>query len=103
MTGPRAGGRGLPVDLRRVPAVVAHPDDESFGLGGLPALLSALGVPITVLCFTPGPGSASPSPSPSLGSARPGGTPIASQSTDHPVLWRRLELLEEGECLRRLL
>ncbi|MFI6402263.1 PIG-L family deacetylase [Streptomyces sp. NPDC050548] len=54
MTGPGAGGAGLPDDLRRVPAVVAHPDDESFGLGGLLALLSARGVPTTVLCFTHG-------------------------------------------------
>jgi LmbE family N-acetylglucosaminyl deacetylase len=54
MTGPRHGGAGLPGDLRRVPAVVAHPDDESFGLGGLLALLSARGVPTTVLCFTHG-------------------------------------------------
>ncbi|WP_405905357.1 MULTISPECIES: PIG-L deacetylase family protein [unclassified Streptomyces] len=37
-----------------MPAVVAHPDDESFGLGGLPALLSDGGVPTTVLCFTHG-------------------------------------------------
>ncbi len=44
---------GLP-DVRRVLAVVAHPDDESFGLGGLLALLSGGGVPTTVLCFTHG-------------------------------------------------
>ncbi|MFG2029367.1 PIG-L family deacetylase [Streptomyces sp. NPDC048825] len=54
MTGPWAGGAGLPDDLRRVLAVVAHPDDESFRLGGLLALLSARGVPTTVLCFTHG-------------------------------------------------
>ncbi|AVZ75800.1 hypothetical protein SLUN_29920 [Streptomyces lunaelactis] len=45
---------GLPDRVRRVPAVVAHPDDESFGLGGLPALLSDVGVPTAVLCFTHG-------------------------------------------------
>ncbi|WP_329530973.1 hypothetical protein OG568_08675 [Streptomyces sp. NBC_01450] len=43
-----------------------------------------------------------PSPSPSLGFARPGGTPIASQSSDHPVLWRRLELLRDREYLKAL-
>ncbi|MGW3104268.1 PIG-L deacetylase family protein [Streptomyces sp. NPDC001100] len=47
-------GRGLPDGVRRVLAVVAHPDDESFGLGALLALLSDGGVPTTVLCFTHG-------------------------------------------------
>ncbi|MEN1890859.1 PIG-L family deacetylase [Streptomyces mirabilis] len=46
--------RGLPDGVRRVPTVVAHPDDESFGLGGLLTPLSDGGVPTTVLCFTHG-------------------------------------------------
>ncbi|NNJ62379.1 MAG: PIG-L family deacetylase [Dactylosporangium sp.] len=35
-------------------AVVAHPDDESFGLGGLLSLLTDRSVPVSVLCFTHG-------------------------------------------------
>lgn len=35
-------------------AVVAHPDDESFGLGALLAVLGANGAKIRVLCFTHG-------------------------------------------------
>ncbi|WP_406472192.1 PIG-L family deacetylase [Streptomyces sp. NBC_01615] len=53
MTG-TGSGHGLPDGVRRVLVVVAHPDEESLGLGGLPALLSDGGVPATVLCFTHG-------------------------------------------------
>jgi len=35
-------------------AVVAHPDDESFGLGAVVAALTADGVPCSVLCLTHG-------------------------------------------------
>lgn len=35
-------------------AVVAHPDDESFGLGAVISELVERGVPVTVLCFTHG-------------------------------------------------
>ncbi|MFJ9539745.1 PIG-L deacetylase family protein [Streptomyces sp. NPDC101225] len=49
-----ATGSGLPDGVTRVLAVVAHPDDESFGLGGLLALLSDSGVPAAVLCLTHG-------------------------------------------------
>jgi LmbE family N-acetylglucosaminyl deacetylase len=35
-------------------AVVAHPDDESFGLGGVLTWLSAVGLETRVLCFTHG-------------------------------------------------
>ncbi|HEY5011898.1 MAG TPA: PIG-L deacetylase family protein [Acidimicrobiia bacterium] len=37
-----------------VAAVVAHPDDESFGLGALLAALAAEGRTVRVLCFTSG-------------------------------------------------
>lgn len=38
----------------RVLVVVAHPDDESFGLGGLIAAFTAQGAAVDVLCFTHG-------------------------------------------------
>ncbi|WP_416986191.1 PIG-L deacetylase family protein [Streptomyces sp. T028] len=47
-------GCGLPDGIRRVLAVLAHPDAESFGLGGLLTLLSGSGVPTAVLRFTHG-------------------------------------------------
>lgn len=37
-----------------VVAVVAHPDDESFGLGAVLAALTGRGVPVSVVCFTRG-------------------------------------------------
>lgn len=40
--------------VRRALAVVAHPDDESFGLGGVLAELVAAGVDVDLLCFTAG-------------------------------------------------
>ena len=47
----------LPPDVaaaRVVLAVCAHPDDESFGLGGVLGALAAHGVEIAVLCLTHG-------------------------------------------------
>ncbi|MHB1928237.1 MAG: PIG-L family deacetylase [Acidimicrobiales bacterium] len=43
--------------LRLLLAVVAHPDDESFGLGGVLAALAATGRRVSLLCFTAGEGS----------------------------------------------
>ena len=41
-------------EATRILVVVAHPDDESFGLGGLLDRLGACGTDITVLCLTRG-------------------------------------------------
>jgi LmbE family N-acetylglucosaminyl deacetylase len=41
-------------DTARVLAVVAHPDDESFGLGAIIDGLTARGNSVAVLCFTHG-------------------------------------------------
>lgn len=42
------------LQARRVLAVVAHPDDESFGLGALLSTVTASGGTAAVLCFTHG-------------------------------------------------
>jgi LmbE family N-acetylglucosaminyl deacetylase len=42
------------VNFRRVLAVCAHPDDESFGLGAVISTLVDLGAEVTVLCLTRG-------------------------------------------------
>ena len=41
-------------DWQSVLAVVAHPDDESFGLGAILSAFVARGARVTVLCFTHG-------------------------------------------------
>lgn len=46
-------GRPLPLPRRAV-AVVAHPDDESFGLGALLSELADLGAEVSVVCLTHG-------------------------------------------------
>jgi N-acetylglucosamine malate deacetylase 2 len=46
-------GDALP-GVRRLLAVIAHPDDESFGLGGLLSAFIAQGTSVSVLCFTQG-------------------------------------------------
>jgi LmbE family N-acetylglucosaminyl deacetylase len=40
--------------VRHALTVVAHPDDESFGLGGVLDLLARRGAEVSVLCFTHG-------------------------------------------------
>ncbi len=54
---PRLWRYDLPAELwaaHTVLAVVAHPDDESFGLGGVLSLLTAHGITVDLLCFTAG-------------------------------------------------
>lgn len=46
-------GAGLPA-WRSVLAVVAHPDDESFGLGAVLSAFADAGATVSVLCFTHG-------------------------------------------------
>lgn len=41
-------------DWQRVLVVVAHPDDESFGLGAIVSEFTAAGAEVSVLCFTAG-------------------------------------------------
>jgi LmbE family N-acetylglucosaminyl deacetylase len=41
-------------DVRRILAVVAHPDDESFGLGAVLDRFVSCGIDAAVLCFTTG-------------------------------------------------
>ncbi len=53
MTGTGRPGRELP-SWPTVLAVVAHPDDESFGLGGIIGRMTSAGADVHVLCFTRG-------------------------------------------------
>lgn len=57
MTGTGRLGRELP-SWPVVLAVVAHPDDESFGLGGVIGRMTSAGADVHVLCFTHGEASA---------------------------------------------
>ncbi len=50
---PGRSGRVLPT-WRSVLAVIAHPDDESFGLGAVIGQLTANGTTVHVLCYTRG-------------------------------------------------
>jgi len=43
-----------PFPYRSLLAVCAHPDDESFGLGAVISTFGALGVAVSLLCFTHG-------------------------------------------------
>jgi LmbE family N-acetylglucosaminyl deacetylase len=52
-------------------AVVAHPDDESFGLGGVVERITARGATASVLCFTHGEASSLRACDGDLGQVRP--------------------------------
>lgn len=54
----------------RVLAVVAHPDDESFGLGAVLATYAATGAEVGVVCLTTGEASTLGAESPELGRRR---------------------------------
>lgn len=65
-------GAGLPPELwstGHALAVVAHPDDESFGLGGVLAWLTSRGVVVDLVCLTAGEAS-SLGAAPHLGDVR---------------------------------
>ncbi len=47
-------GPGTPAVPRGLLSIFAHPDDESFGAGGLMALAAEAGNPVWVLCLTNG-------------------------------------------------
>ena len=66
---PGRPGRMLPA-WRRALAVIAHPDDETFGLGAVIAQLTASGTALHVLCFTKGEASTLNETSTDLGRAR---------------------------------
>jgi LmbE family N-acetylglucosaminyl deacetylase len=59
------------VEAKEALAVVAHPDDESFGLGAVLSTLSRAGVTVRVLCLTHGEASTL-GPTADLGAVRSG-------------------------------
>jgi N-acetylglucosamine malate deacetylase 2 len=63
--------RGVLGGVRSALAVVAHPDDESFGLGAVLDLLTAAGAGVAVLCFTRGEASTLHATSGNLAAKRP--------------------------------
>lgn len=91
-TTPGADGRRLP-DARSVLAVVAHPDDESFGLGAVLAHLGEQGAEVAVLCFTRGEASTLGVADPSLGDRR--GAELAAAATELGV--SRVELFDRPD------
>ncbi|HEX9015056.1 MAG TPA: PIG-L family deacetylase, partial [Chloroflexota bacterium] len=64
------GDAGALPRVDRLLVVVAHPDDESFGLGALLTSFIARGTTVSVLCFTRGENSTLRTHGPDLGSIR---------------------------------
>lgn len=80
--GARSGRQAPHWPLRPIPAalaVVAHPDDESFGLGALLAGLVERGTRVSVLCFTHGEAGAGGAPAEDLASRRAGELEAAAE------------------------
>lgn len=75
-----------PTSVRALIVVVAHPDDETLGAGGLIARCAAAGTAVTVLCATAGEGShpQSPTTSPELLAQRRRGELLTAVSTLAP-------------------
>ncbi|GGL38504.1 PIG-L family deacetylase [Phycicoccus endophyticus] len=103
---PALRGDGLPA-WRRVLAVVAHPDDESFGLGALLDAFVRSGAEVSVLCLTHGEASTLGGPDGGLAAVREGELRAAAEVLgirhtalrDHPdgglASLDRLRLAEE--------
>jgi LmbE family N-acetylglucosaminyl deacetylase len=53
VAGTSRAGR-LPPGWSKVLVIVAHPDDESFGLGAIVSLMTATGAAVHILCYTHG-------------------------------------------------
>ncbi len=51
---PGAGSEGLLPSWSAALVVVAHPDDETFGLGGIIDLMTSAGTAVHILCYTHG-------------------------------------------------
>jgi N-acetylglucosamine malate deacetylase 2 len=85
---------GPPPRASRVLAVVAHPDDESFGLGALLATYAGAGSDVGVLCLTLGEASTLGATGPDLGPRR--GAEFASACEALGVRRRWLQTHPDG-------
>lgn len=82
------------MSARRVLAVVAHPDDESFGLGALLSTVTAVGGDAAVLCFTHGEASTLHGDDRDLHATRPDELERAARALG--VAWVRLLAYPDG-------
>ncbi len=92
-------GHALPA-WRSVLVVVAHPDDETFGLGAVIDAMTSAGSAVHVLCLTRGEASTLNERDADLPAARAEELWQASAELGvagpAAVLWRRLQL--QGDC-----